>query len=537
MNALIYCIKKYILPYKLLLLVLIIASIFRFFHLYDLQFWSTDEELIAHFGRKIVEEHKIFLISPNFTISSSLGSAFHMFTGVLYWIAKLKPERVLIFGTLLSLLTIILLYHIGIELENKVLGAIAALLYAASLLMSLYDRRWWTLTTAPFFTALSLFGLLRLYRKKIYDAVLLAIGIVSSWQVDPNMAIIPVASLLSIMLIKIKCTRQQFFAIVFVCTMSFIPLAVFEFRHPGTIVKPVLHQLTTKKDTSEKRSFQLSKELIRFPQIYSQYIASSASATFDAHFNWIAEATPLLSVWMTVAMFCLLFLLIVSRLRKKYSERNINKLYVLLLFWAVSICSLLIFSMFFHRSIGTHYVHVSMPIVFLLIAVGIYELGVRNRLLAVILLGLYVMTNTLMLDHTTFQFPLYEKKVLVQNVVNHLQDKQFSLHMLQQGKFVNTGFTGLFILQHANPVKSTDYMALDWWYRTQSLYFTAPVTGDPGRVVLIGEKGYVPRFKQYELYYTYQGAMEAVILDNATHWFDINTLFSGQTTSYGVQKA
>ena len=108
----------------------------------------------------------------------------------------------------------------------------------------------------------------------------------------------------------------------------------------------------------------------------------------------------------------------------------------------------------------------------------------------------------------------------MEQLVKIIGQEQFSLYTLNSGSFSNNGFTGLFILKGLSPVKSSDYLALDWWYRTQSLYFTTPRTQDPSIVIILKDKMYIADLPKEHITkrITYKN-IEAILLDNKNGWY------------------
>mgnify|MGYP001606259470 CR=1 FL=1 len=520
-------IKKYLGHNLTLVSILIIGFIFRFYKLYEFQYWSTDEELIAHFAKKIVSEHKLFLISPNFTIAASIGSAFHMFTGLLYWIANLQPERVLILGSLLSFVTMALIYVVGKRLHPTA-GIIAATLYAGSFLTSLYDRRWWTLSTGPFLTVFSIYCLVKIFEHQKKHVAFLALCTAGAWQIDPNLTIIPVAIFLIMYFLRVvRFTIKDQLAFYFVIFLSFVPLFIFNLRHPGVLIQPFIkqiHQVAEKQpdDFSSSavhhslRSVFL-KNIWRFPIVYAQYLFVYPSQSLDANFSWAQEAT---SYFPTVTAVAIIFMLIVSFSGLIHtSNQNINAttLKIVWIFFIVFIVSLFGFSVVLKKNLGQHFFLVSLPMYYLLIAHGM-QLVIRSKYVILIILLLYVAVNTLSMAESGFRYPLYQKQRVVSQIALQLAGLKFSLHTINQGDFVNVGSSGLFILNNAFPVKSSDYDALNWWYRTQSLFFSAPEVEDAERVVVIGPSEFV-LYTNYVLYKVNSGTIGGVILDNKAGWF------------------
>ncbi len=517
MRTLLEKIFHFIRHHKFIFIVLFVAFWFRYYRVSDFQFWSTDEEIIAHFVRKVIDEKRLFLVSPNFSLGISLGSAFFLLSSIPYWFANLDPTQALYLTSIIGLITTGTLYLVGKNIHSVRLGFFSSFLYGASFLASLNDRRWWTLSVAPLLTALTIFSLNKLSDKKYWYFTLLAICVMAAWQIDPNFGILPIMAIVTFIAFHIPIIKRQYILGVIICLMSLSPLIFFEFRHPGTITTPFI-KLLTKSNQRHLDVFpitwQLADFLARIPTTYAYYFAVEPNVAFDGVFNWVKEpqivATPIPQVIiLSLALFSLIW---VWKYRKSKS-RTKNGIVMIWLCFGVFLASLFISRVMFGLIWRTYYFHVSLPLICLILAFGMETMYQSRKFITYGILGVFLLINIRTLVYSNFRYPLKDKWKLVKELKNKIPDEPFRLKTIAEEDFVHHGFSGLFVLARLSPHKSDEYDALDWWMRAHSLYFVDPDSPAPLYTVIIS--GSPVRFPSQNIEYSTQvGVMHGLIYNS-----------------------
>ena len=98
---------------RVLVAILILAAIFRFYRLFAFQYWSVDEEVFTAVVQQIAVGHKLLLVSPNVAIALSLGSFFHLLSAPIFWLARFQADQILVAGSALGVLTTLAVYKTG----------------------------------------------------------------------------------------------------------------------------------------------------------------------------------------------------------------------------------------------------------------------------------------------------------------------------------------------------------------------------------------------------------------------------------------
>src|SRR3989344_9501383 len=162
----------------LLMSVLILASLFRFYNFQNLQYFSEDEEMSAALVGRMIVEKRIGLVSQNLALNFSLGSFFHLLSVPFFALSHLNPIPVLLVMSGLGVLTTFMIFLAGKLLADFKEGLVASFIYASSFVISLSDRRWWTLSLNPLLMVLAIISVWQLTRKKIifFFSLLFAIG-------------------------------------------------------------------------------------------------------------------------------------------------------------------------------------------------------------------------------------------------------------------------------------------------------------------------------------------------------------------------
>ena len=504
------------LQYLPLFFVIALSLLFRFYRVLDFQFWSSDEEIIAHFVRKIVEDRRLFLISPNFSLGISLGSGFYMVSGILYGLVRLNPITALQIGTMLGVVTTLLIYKIGKEMRNTRLGIFAGFLYACSFLASLNDRRWWTLTTVPFFTSLCILALMQIMKKKYGYFTLLAFSITSAWQIDPNLGILPILAGIVYIIYKIPLLHAKYRWGWILIIISLLPLIFFEIRHPGSLT----HPLTEKIGQYRSQTIPINEIIssffeygIRIPTIYAQYIAVYPNKKMDALFNWIYDPKIVLSPLPQIFILFLFALTLVwvwqNRKNNSFTKQSVVLLW---LFFCTFLVVLFICRLIFKLPWRPYYFHVSTPILFLLLAFGIDILYQKKKTVALFLVGAFMIINWWTLVYSDFEYPLKDKQQLVETILKQIGTQPFTLRTVARNNLKYSGFTGLFVLNHGTLLSSDEYVALDWWFRAHSLYFVNPDQKQFTYSVFIAPASSLLPVRQ-EIFSTQEGSLYASIIN------------------------
>ncbi len=135
-------IKKKLQENKILAIVILVALLARILTTDKLMIFSPDEEYLAYLAQSIIKDFHIIWIGI------SAGS-FDIYYGP-HWIYIITPLLLVshgnpvilgYFGSLLGVITAVLLYFLGKEMFGKRVGLIASIFYSTSALIVYYDQK------------------------------------------------------------------------------------------------------------------------------------------------------------------------------------------------------------------------------------------------------------------------------------------------------------------------------------------------------------------------------------------------------------
>lgn len=458
----------------ILLLIILLAIIFRFYRLWDFQYWSVDEEIFVAVVRQIAVDHKLILLSPNVAIGTSLGSFFHLLSAPIFLLANLTASKILIAGSLLGVLTTVAVYKTGKSMFGLQVGQIAGVLYGASFLMSFSDRRWWPLSLDPLLATLSVFAVHKIVAKNYKYALLLTICASFAWHADPSLAVILVFSILSVVIFKIPLLKRQYLpAFLFFC-ISVLPFALFEFRHPGAISHPML-------ELFDKLSKSMGGHKVMFNPLpilqgFARGLAVPPSEGIEHYFMYVKTYTP--PLFSPLLELLVGFFLVFPLLKRQTSPTSLTILYLYLFSFLAGI---VVFTVGMGSQFHQHYFVIAWPIFFLLIS---FSLSKLPKVVTAIFLFLFVFLNAQTLAFSTMRYPLVYKERLVKTALKKIGNSEFALQVPSIDRRFE-GFGGLFFLKNKFPSNIDYYYAWDWIYRAYSLYEIEPKHGPFSKIILI----------------------------------------------------
>ncbi len=508
------------LKYFPIILIVLTAFLFRFYNFHNLQYWSGDEEIASAVVRRMIFEKRLTLVTPNLAVNS-LGSFFHILSIPLFVLTKLDPVKIELFMSFLGIITAVAIYKAGkILLDTRVAFA-ASLLYSASFVIALFDRRWWTLGLNQILATLAIISLFEIISKKKYKYSIVLAGCIGfAANADPTIAVIAVATVLSFLFLKIPLVRKEHLVALITLTVFIAPIAVFEIRHPGSITKPLSGTvIKTVQEEKSGSSFSVVNPIPTFSRLYFSRVSNFA----ERHFCYcqVEDLTHFSSFANLMIFVMLIYPLYRIFSQKKLKER---KLLVCLYFFLFSfIFGGTLYTFVYGNTIYGHYYTIVFPAVSLILGYSLANL-VKSRIFLAIILTLFVIINLHTLLHSRFKYSLYDKNKLVFDVASKIGSNDFSLYSVGGGYMHGGGFTGLFILQNKHPKKSYIYPFYDWMYKAYSLYTVNPQTTDQEKIVLIGSKNnFTTQLENVEYEKTINN-LKAAILDNSEGKFSEKSL-------------
>lgn len=224
---------KRLFNYKILLgLIVLVGLWLRVVNLRSWFHFMMDEETIAWKVKPFLTSGKPFLIGGGTPFGFHLGPFFYYLSSIPLYFSNLDPIGWGMVAAVFGMMTITAIWLVGKELFSPRIGLIAALLWATSVTPILLDRHWWPLVLDPLFTLLVVFSLAKVLKGRRRWWIVVGLTLAAAWQADLSTLVLFIAAAV-VGLIKIKTDIKYIFLTGIIVAISFLPLLIFEIRHPG----------------------------------------------------------------------------------------------------------------------------------------------------------------------------------------------------------------------------------------------------------------------------------------------------------------
>ena len=140
----------------LILLIILVASLLRFYRIGDYLNFLGDEGRDVMVVRNILHGDLTFLGPRSSAGDFYLGPIYYYLMAPFLFLSNYHPVGPAIMVALFSIATVYLIYRIGNKFFDKKTGLIAALLYSISPLVIIHSRSSWNPNVMPFFSFFSL---------------------------------------------------------------------------------------------------------------------------------------------------------------------------------------------------------------------------------------------------------------------------------------------------------------------------------------------------------------------------------------------
>jgi len=471
----------------ILIAILLLSFLFRFWNLQNFQLWSSDEEIAAAVVRKITVEHRPPLVIPNSILAVSFGPYFHYLSSILFFATNSNPQAILALMGLVGVATTLIIYKICIDVSNTKLATTAAFLYSTSFVMGLWDRRWWPLSLNQIIAAVSIYSMYKIYKGKPMFLAPFTIGVGFALHADPSIAVCAFAFIASLFALKLKLTKKSIATSFLISGMFLLPLILFELRHPGAVSSPILasFQKNTKAYGIESTS-RIDNLAYNSTTIFAHMLTPKSSPTAE---NYVATGfTNYTSKFpFKISAILILFLLTwpAFMVIKRWVSTDERALIIICYSFLITFyAGIIVYTSAFNKPSNQSYFTITFVPFFILVAYTVVR-TFKNTLALVGILLIFLTFNLHALLNSSFKYPLNKKIEIVQNATKSLSTDNFSLYTEGDGHVEGGGFLGLFILENKHPKKSNVYDHFDWIYRAYSLYTISPSDTEQDEVVII----------------------------------------------------
>ncbi len=295
-----------------LVVILIVAAYLRLHDIAGYMTFLGDEGRDVLVVKRMIVDHKFTLLGPTASVGGFfLGPIYYYFMLPFLWAWQLNPVGPAIMVAIFGIATVWLVFTVGKDFFDPVVGLIAASLYAFSPLVIAYSRSSWNPNLVPFFSLLLIYLLKK--QKLLWAGIVLGIGLQLHYLF---LFMVVVAAL------WIRNPKKLLFVLLGFL-IGYSPFLAFEFRHgfpnTGTVFRFVLSggdtgitaNYWTIVDDVLFRSF--GRLLYRLPdgslwtklpvwQLYAWFIATRATIVLS--FIYLVKNRQwLLFLWLATVVF------------------------------------------------------------------------------------------------------------------------------------------------------------------------------------------------------------------------------------------
>lgn len=512
-----------------LFLILILAAFMRMYNLNGFGYFTGDEEIFYSMIKKVTVDGKPPLVIPNAQIGGSIGSFFILLIAPVFAITNNDPLTLQIVGPILGVITVIAMFWVG-NLINRRVAIFASVFYASSFMVSLLDRRLWTLSLDPLMIVLSIGALIKIIQGKHYYSLLLAFAISFTWHADPAIAVAIVASIIVLLIFKVPVFTKKFMLAWLYLFFSILPIIIFELRHPGTIFKPFFIHLTS-RSTEQITFFERLSSISLWPTIQnlSRSLFSSSTHIVENYFCYCSKYPEPLFSPIPELLTILILIFAVYRLVKTRGTLEGKILKVLLIFILSFLIGITIYTTVLAYDVYQHYFVVVFPPFLLLLAYLLSKFEKISPLIYFVIF-LFICINLSTLFSSSLKYPLRDKAVLVEKVSAFIDGYSYSVYAV--GDYMDIydgGWITLFSKYKLTPNRSYLSDGWDFIYRTHSLYTYNPDSKEGQKIIIFHDaddnkiKKISNLNSKVEKMLNY-GRISATIIDNTEGWFDPNLL-------------
>ncbi len=451
----------------LLILILALSLILRFYRLHDIYVFNFDEEYQASYAWTLVKDvHPIWIGVSSSFLDFYLGPYFTYFTAVLLYFSSGDPMLTAYFAAFLGVVTTGIIFFVGRKIFNNQIGYIASLLYATMPIFVFFDQKYWNPMFTPIivlFLFLTLYYNLKSYWFWIGAAVLF--GTVLNTHLGP-------APLFLIGVYQFfKGGYWKSIKLIIISFLAFLifywPLIVFDFNHNFSNISSFL-----------RIGSSLSQSKIAFnPQVKLQSLAdtlgrfwylksgnpnadeinfSCNSLTVKPEFKDVGRYAKRTSAPLVLSILSLILIFYYSWVNYNSQKFELKLLTAFLM--------VAIFSFLLYPGASSEYYTMSILVLFTFVP-GIL-ISQSNKKLAVGLFGIIIIFSILGINtvlHTSDEFSLGPKKKLIAEVMKIVGQEDFAI----EGRGICHNYEGwryLFKVYGRVPTQSYTDDSLGWLY-------------------------------------------------------------------------
>lgn len=258
----------------ILLFILFVAAIFRFWHLEITQFITYDQSRDFLIIKRILVDHKLTLVGPTVLIPGVfLPPFYYYFMAPFLMIFHFNPFGADIYTALFGIGAVFVFYIFCREIFNRLTAVLTSLVFAVLPIAVSATRHAWNPNTAHFYSLLLVFFIFRFVKGKNWGWFYAACAIFSL-SLNFHFSLLALTPLILITFLFVARKTKNIFSKLIIslfCLLVFIfPLIIFDTRHNFPVSSSLLLFLTSSQEFGMDIFWRLGavfKDIFRMPYL------------------------------------------------------------------------------------------------------------------------------------------------------------------------------------------------------------------------------------------------------------------------------
>lgn len=395
-------------------LILLLSFFFRFYNFHHLLFFGMDQEYEAFLAKNILSGQHFPLIGVNASDTGLyLGPAFIYFATIPFALFGGNPIGWGITASLLGVITTFLIYRIGKSLFSNRIGLLSSFFYAASFLVSYYDRNFWNPSPVAFLSIVMGYLIIKFSEKIPKYMPLLFFVFSLGIQCHLSLVLFLPFILFIVWRERKRIKLKTLLLSLGIFTLLHVPLIFFELRHNFINSRALIHLATSVSDTQSlftigERGTILVASVARFlwiPASSDMFVSTGQCTELPSS---IRNPPPeiILTGLIILAIFLRTFFGIRMDDKKKSQYKNEYFSYVFI--YRLLLITLFIV-VFFSRALHEYYFLYFFPYLSLIFAIVLDHLlkNKNSRLIGFFILFIFLLHNLISLftSYSSYSYP------------------------------------------------------------------------------------------------------------------------------------
>lgn len=247
----------------MIVFILLLSVLFRFYRFPELFHWTLDQDYWAYLPFNIATAYHFPLIGGHIA-----GTGLYSGPSFIYLMAipaKIFSGDPLGFGYTVAVLGVVatlLVYYVGKGMFGRGAGMLAAFIHAGSFLVAIYDREYWNASLTPFLSLIVIWLIRKITSGEIRLAILLAPVLTLAFHAHGTGMALILFTVLSWVVFKLPWRNKYVGIAVGLFLFLQLPLVLFDLRHDYTNLRAAV-KFFASKDSGSLPALQRINNVLR----------------------------------------------------------------------------------------------------------------------------------------------------------------------------------------------------------------------------------------------------------------------------------